>query len=146
MTLVCCSRKLDMNGAFHPFTETGHEWSIPSFYWTIAMVSVIANGSLNKIRKASLSKDLAFLQRFFREMWFHLFMKWVLLSESKVLGEQLELLPGNTQCNNCRGIVKWKNSPTNIPRGFHVETTWKRSFPRRFNMESTWCVCRVLLK
>ena len=31
----------------------------------------------------------------------------------------------------------------NTPRGFHVETTWKRPFPRRFNMESTWCVCRV---
>ena len=35
--------------------------------------------------------------------------------------------------------------PTNTPRGFHVETTWKRPFPRRFNMESTWCVCRVEL-
>ena len=34
------------------------------------------------------------------------------------------------------------SNPTNTPRGFHVETTWKRSFPRRFNMESTWCVCR----
>ena len=32
--------------------------------------------------------------------------------------------------------------PTNTPRGFHVETTWKRPFPRRFNVESTWCVCR----
>ena len=32
--------------------------------------------------------------------------------------------------------------PTNTPRGFHVETTWKRSFPRRFNVESTWCVCK----
>ena len=31
---------------------------------------------------------------------------------------------------------------TNRPRGFHVETTWKRSFPRRFNVESTWCVCK----
>ena len=34
--------------------------------------------------------------------------------------------------------------PTDTPRGFHVETTWKRSFqrsfPRRFNVESTWCV------
>ena len=27
-------------------------------------------------------------------------------------------------------------------RGFHVETTWKRSFPRRFNVKSTWCVSR----
>ena len=34
--------------------------------------------------------------------------------------------------------------PTNTPRGFHVETTWKRLFPRRFNVESTWCVCRVM--
>ena len=32
--------------------------------------------------------------------------------------------------------------PTNTPRGFHVETRWKRPFPRRFNVESTWCVCR----
>ena len=34
------------------------------------------------------------------------------------------------------------NNPTNTPRGFHVETTWKQPFPRRFNVESTWCVCR----
>ena len=33
-------------------------------------------------------------------------------------------------------------NPINTTRGFHVETTWKRSFPRRFNVESTWCVCR----
>ena len=33
--------------------------------------------------------------------------------------------------------------PTNTPRVFHVETTWKRSFPRRFNVENTWSVCRV---
>ena len=26
--------------------------------------------------------------------------------------------------------------PTNTPRGFHVETIWKRPFPRRFNVES----------
>ena len=36
-------------------------------------------------------------------------------------------------------------SPANTPRGFHVETTWKRPFPRRFNVESTWCVCRVMI-
>ena len=36
-------------------------------------------------------------------------------------------------------------SPTNTPRGFYVETTWKWSFPRRFNVESTWCVCREAL-
>ena len=35
-------------------------------------------------------------------------------------------------------------TPTNTPREFHVETTWKLSFPYRFNVESTWCVCRVL--
>ena len=29
-------------------------------------------------------------------------------------------------------------NPTNTPRRFHVETTWKRPFPRRFNVESTW--------
>ena len=34
--------------------------------------------------------------------------------------------------------------PTNIPRGFHVETMRKRPFPRRFNVESTWFVCREL--
>ena len=34
--------------------------------------------------------------------------------------------------------------PTNTSRGFHVETTWKRSFPRLFNMESTCCVCRAI--
>ena len=33
-------------------------------------------------------------------------------------------------------------NPTNTPREFHVETTWKRPFPRRFNVELTWCVCR----
>ena len=33
--------------------------------------------------------------------------------------------------------------PTNAPRGFHVETTWKRLLPRRFNVESTWCVFTV---
>ena len=36
--------------------------------------------------------------------------------------------------------------PTNVPCGFHVETTWKRSFPRHFHVESTWCVCRVVSK
>ena len=33
--------------------------------------------------------------------------------------------------------------PTNTLRGFHVETTWKRSFPRRFKEKSTCCVSRV---
>ena len=34
--------------------------------------------------------------------------------------------------------------PTNTPRVFHVEATWKRSFPRRFNVEYMWSVCRVI--
>ena len=33
--------------------------------------------------------------------------------------------------------------PTNAPRVFHVETTWKRPFPRRFNVEYMWRVCSV---
>ena len=36
--------------------------------------------------------------------------------------------------------------PTNTPRVFHVETTWKWSFPRRFNVEYTGSVCRDILK
>ena len=39
--------------------------------------------------------------------------------------------------------LSWSHFPTNTPREFHVETTWKRPFPCRFNVESTWCVCRV---
>ena len=35
--------------------------------------------------------------------------------------------------------------PTNTPRIFHVEATWKRSFPRCFNVEDTWSVCRVVI-
>ena len=35
-----------------------------------------------------------------------------------------------------------RKTPTNTPRVFQVETTWKRPFPRRFNLEYTWCVCR----
>ena len=35
-----------------------------------------------------------------------------------------------------------KKNPTNTSRGFHLETTWKRSFPRRFKVEYTCCVCR----
>ena len=46
-----------------------------------------------------------------------------------------------------RGIKEGEVSPifftTDTPRGFHVETMWKRSFPRCFIVESTWCVCRV---
>ena len=33
--------------------------------------------------------------------------------------------------------------PTDTPRVFHVETTWKRTIPHRFNVEYTWSVCRV---
>ena len=41
------------------------------------------------------------------------------------------------------GIAKINTSnPTNTPRGFQVDTTWKRPFPRRSNVESGWCVCR----
>ena len=36
--------------------------------------------------------------------------------------------------------------PTNTPRGFYVETTWKRSFPRSLNVELMWCVCRLFSK
>ena len=32
-------------------------------------------------------------------------------------------------------------TPTNTPRGFHIETTWNR-----LNVESTWCVCRDCTK
>ena len=31
-----------------------------------------------------------------------------------------------------------QSNPTNVPRRFHVETTWKRPFPRRFNVEFTY--------
>ena len=34
-------------------------------------------------------------------------------------------------------IMTW-TFPANTPRGFLIETTWKRSFPRLFNVESTW--------
>ena len=34
--------------------------------------------------------------------------------------------------------------PTNKPRGFHFQTTWKHSFPRHFNVEFTWCISREL--
>ena len=36
--------------------------------------------------------------------------------------------------------------PTNTPRVFHVETTWKQQFLHRFNVENTWCVCIVILE
>ena len=33
--------------------------------------------------------------------------------------------------------------PTNTPRGFHFETTWKWPLPRRFNVKFMWFACRV---
>ena len=33
-------------------------------------------------------------------------------------------------------------NPTNTPRVFHVEATWKRQFQRHFNVKYAWCVCR----
>ena len=33
--------------------------------------------------------------------------------------------------------------PTNTPRVFRFETTWKRSFPCRFKVEYTCCVCKI---
>ena len=59
------------------------------------------------------------------------------------LGEQQDALKCKT------GILKINLpnviTPTNTPRGIHVETTWKRSFLRRFNVEATWCVCRLVI-
>ena len=46
---------------------------------------------------------------------------------------------GHTKHANC-------GFPTNIPRVFHVEITWKRMFPRRFNVECTRSVRRVTCK
>ena len=46
--------------------------------------------------------------------------------------------------SNVRAYPQRSISPTNAPRGFYVETTWKGSFPRRFNVESTWRVCQFL--
>ena len=37
--------------------------------------------------------------------------------------------------------IGWQN-PASTPRGFNVETTWKRPFSSRFNVQSTWFVCR----
>ena len=34
--------------------------------------------------------------------------------------------------------------PTNTPRVFPIEMTWKRPFRRRFNVEYTWFVCSVI--
>ena len=48
---------------------------------------------------------------------------------------------------NSRSTSSMKTGyPTNTPRVFHVETTWKRLFLRCFNAEYTWCVCIVVVK
>ena len=39
-------------------------------------------------------------------------------------------------------VNKQTYNPTNTPRVFDAETTWKQTFPRRFNLEYMWCVCR----
>ena len=36
--------------------------------------------------------------------------------------------------------------PTNTPRVFNVETTWKRSLLSRFNIKHTWCIFRIVHK
>ena len=66
------------------------------------------------------------------------------------INEQLSNLTVLGQCsqeNNCHQSRFVPNAaqslPTNTPRVFHVDTTWKRSFPGRFNVEYTWCVCRA---
>ena len=46
------------------------------------------------------------------------------------------------QNNIHKKIQKFTCNPTNTPRAFHVETTWKHSFPRHFNVKYTWNVCR----
>ena len=48
-----------------------------------------------------------------------------------------------SECFYTTSRVGKTECPTNTPRGFHVETTWKQSLPCRFKVESTWCVCRV---
>ena len=75
--------------------------------------------------------------------------KWALDGEYCGFEPQLHLqiprrqLRLKTACLFRKEVVATGYYPTNAPRGFHVETTWKGSFPRRFNVESTWCVCRV---
>ena len=63
-----------------------------------------------------------------------------------LLWNQYNCIPFNIF--SCRILTisnRLKCYPTNTPRGFHVETTWKRPFPRRFNVEPAWSVCRVIL-
>ena len=44
------------------------------------------------------------------------------------------------------GVRLLNRFPTNTPRVFHIETTWKRLFTRRFNLKYTWCVCRAVFR
>ena len=74
--------------------------------------------------------------------------KWALDGEYCGFEPQLHLqiprrqLRLKTACLFRKEVVATGYYPTNAPRGFHVETTWKGSFPRRFNVEYTWFVCR----
>ena len=73
----------------------------------------------------------------------HVAIMW----ENCVIGNPPELNPCEYGWERNEGEKSLRSTiPTNTPRGFHVEMTWKRSFPRRFNVESTWCVCRVYWK
>ena len=58
---------------------------------------------------------------------------------------QWELLDSPGKCQIFKNFPEW-DIPTNRPRVFHVEMTWKQSFPRRFNVEYMWCVCRARCK
>ena len=68
-------------------------------------------------------------------------------SLSSVIVKLLELLHGCFP-NISKNIYIFEHPlkslhPTNTPRVFHVETTWKRSFLRHLNVEYTRCVCRA---
>ena len=58
----------------------------------------------------------------------------------------MKLTAETNQTFSLQNYLQLTGIPTNTSRGFHVETTWKRSFPRRFNVESAWCVCWDVLK
>ena len=73
------------------------------------------------------------IYKFFKNTFFYL--RWLLLRQSKIY-------------NSCYVKMLFKiiihpHFPRTIPRAFHDETTWKRSFPLRFKVEYTWCVCMV---
>ena len=50
------------------------------------------------------------------------------------------------RCREPTSVQSWQlnsnREPTNTPRVFHAETTWKQTFPHHFNVEYTWSVCR----